>query len=672
MKTITRYTLCAAALLFLAAGVLHAQSSTPGSSPEGIELKKTVTPGSMPNTYTIDLEAFVTGQTQTVLSGGDLDVILVLDFSTSLSGDNWANLKKSAADFLKNIRDYKINYSANARVGVISFGKEANNLTNGLIDPTSDEAATLIYNFENNGVSTAGTTQIDLAMERAREWMETYYRADASKCVVVFTDGKPEGSSRASALIAKDAVNEAWTIKNTYGAEIYSIGLLTAKQESTVIKRNESDVRQRTVNGTMQLTTGSFLRMLSSEYPNAYIEKAESKLYMSPDYETVITYKSGWETPHNTDVTYYQKAETNTLESIFNEIGKNVIGGASYSLTATSTTVIDVVSPAFKLPDGATGSTISLHVAKCTSVQPIDAFGHYKPIFEADEDMTKLISIGPGGTMFTDAIAKVGNLDDNKIFHEEEGGKTVQVSNFDFSENWCGAAKSGSTVTPHGYKLVISFPIEIDPRNPGGANVATNTEDSGIYFDLDGDGTPDQIGSFDIPHAKIPNLVVLKYGLHKGESATYRVINKDTEDTSPIVLVATQKSDDPTVPAVARVKIQKPGRYEVKETSWSWAYELTTRDSSYDVDDATTGPATSTETWNELGYGDPGAGYQAAIPTVFGTNVPDGTTSIIRNVNDLTEDPTYSGTLYIFRSTMKTGTPAHAEAIKNNEFYEAR
>lgn len=778
MKTATKYILAVMMSLPFSAVIASAQTSTPGFSPEGVELKKIVTLGSEPNTYTIDLEAFVTGssiKTEGILE--PIDYSLVLDTSGSMSefvgfgytamenrkytypeladgytslftwkdatsapsynvsynGESWTGYSTKYAIKVGNIYKHvllctssgsyiavagtigentvsdvqaltssgdKYNsfssgktsaiqlYQAaqsgtklkllkdavNSFLEIVSNHAKENNLdhmvslirynsdskTNGTSTSdytgTSKEGAVVIKNFKL--LNESGTTNFDILKAGSNSlstWGQTYpyhgvelvkelYDKQTvsgvlvknnkhKKVVVLFSDGEP-GSSGFNKTNANKTINDLYTLKHTYGATVFTVGIFS----------NVDDKCHQYMNASSQ------------NYPDA------------TEYTHAVKNGSADITAHD----FYRLVGIHSLEDIFKQIAEETTsGGASYDLNKQSTTVIDVVSPAFRLPEGASADLISLKVAPCSGVQPTGVDGKY--IYSFGDP----VLIGKNGTLFKDVVAKIGDLTKTTVgdivtvtFTEKAGGKTVQVSNFDFSENWVGP-REGEIPPYGGYKLIISFPIEIDPANPGGANVATNSEDSGVYTDK-GDGSGyQQIGGFEIPHAKIPNLIVLKYGLHKGESATYNVINKDTNELYPIVLVATQKSDDPNTPCISRVKIQKPGRYEVVESSWSWAYELSERVGVYTVDDTDCG-SVPVETWNELGYGDAASGYQAQIPTVFGTVLPDGKTSIIRNVNDFTEDPEYSGTLFIFKNTIKTGTPAHAEAIKNNEFYKAK
>ena len=681
MKTIKTYILILLAALFVKPADIMAQASTPGFAPDGVVLNKNVVPGTNPNTYTINLEAFVTGQTTTITTTETTptDIILVLDFSGSMVKDEDGNiadntgkptrismLSEAVNKFIDVVDDMNKDIPEGVnkhRLGIVNFGTTIKKISDLTSTPSSLKSTVTSWASINATSSLLGLTYGNLGLDEAATMLKS--SSSREKVVIFFTDGWP-GKDKESSTPGWNTSNfkRAWYIEQSSGklksagVKVYSIGMFSTDQLPSDRVKDQVDW---------------YMQTLSSNYPDAKEGWATQPggeapyfgyAYTSGEYngEPKLLYKENVE---KKDDKYFKYVSAGNITSVFESIAhESTTGGASYKLT-NSTTVIDVVAPAFKLPDGATGSTITLQVAKCKAVKSIGTDGSYEYTFDDPVAAT---------TLFSDIVAKVGNLDDEKQFVEAAGGKTVQVLGFDFSENYVGEDIINNLKTPRGYKLIISFPIEIDPRNPGGANVATNTEDSGIYFDEDGDGKYDQIGGFAIPHAKIPNLVIMKTGLHKDESATFYVykLEKDgSKSQFPIVLVATQTSDDPSTPCYARAKIQEPGRYEVEESTRSWAYYISTRVKDYAVDDADKSDTPAT-TWNELGYGDKGAGYQAEIPWTFGTVVPEGTRSIIRNVNDFTEDTTQKGTLFSFTNKDKEKTPAHGEASKNNVFYESR
>lgn len=641
-----------------------AQAGGHGSAPDGVELKKYVEEGTIPNTYTINLETYVTGESITTVTGSPLDVVLVLDFSSSLytntnkytDKSKFHKLRMAAIEFIRSIQEYKTQQSADARVGVVCFSdwntdptkNKTIGLTDGFVDPTSASVSTLITNLGNDRYSVdtwaGNSTRIDKGLEIAKQWYTDDSRADAQKYVVVFTDGEPTGGS-CPVSDAKNALTEAVAIKQM-GVSIFAIGLLSTSQENKKMSYQGSEVSNwSTTNPSgSPLTMKRFLQRLSSHYPKAAIA---SWSYNSYTYTVKYT---NWESPSDFETDYYQRADESDLEAIFESISQKVIGGASYKLDATSTTIIDVVTDSFRLPDGADGSRIRLSVAPCINVSTVGSSKEYT--FGTAVDAR---------TKFPGITARIGTFK-NLVFTEEAGGKAVQIANYDFSENWVGENTVGSTVTYHGYKLIISFDIEIDPHNPGGATESTNTAESGLYYDADGDGTIDQIGAYEIPTVKIPNLVIIKRGLKKGDSAIFSVYQVEANGTMskfPIELVATQGDGEY---AIVRAKMQKPGRYMVEESDWSWAYGISECKSEYAMDDTDV----SVKQWNEAGFG---LGYQYSIPTTTGTVVSGRT--ITRNLNDFTEEEQageYKGTVFEFTNEPSSGIPPHAESFKNNVF----
>lgn len=570
----------------------------------------------------------------------------IVDFQN----DSYPRFEAQNSDALKYTTSSWYNYlrpveGINSTYTTLSEAKKSSNLTS----PYGDYNTTAVlkhFTSVNDQTVTgikgslaqmnvAGSTATDRGISLGKILFDAEKRSDENvgKVVIVFSDGNPENvggkDDNYKIQCSNNAIVAAKTLKDA-GYKVYSIG---------VLGNNPKDFNLQTLNA------------ISSNYPTATKYSDASKT--------------------DTGDGYFKNVTGGDLSDVFASIATSeMTGGAEYKLEKTTTTVIDVVSPAFKLPDGADGSKITLQVAKCKGVQSTETDGSY--VFTFEETLTKEAT----KSLFPDIDAKVGVLekttDDEKTvvtFTEQAGGKAVSVSGFGFSDNWVGPRTEGGKTEYGGYKLIISFPIEIDPSNPGGATQNTNTEDSGIYTKESPDAPWEQIGGFEIPRVKIPNIVVIKNGLRKGDSAIFNVYKVEEDGTKwqfPITLVATCKEDGK--PAIAKTKIQKVGRYMIEETTWSWAY-TTTCQSSYTKDDSDI----TEDQWHEIGLGKEGeAGYIAQIPFTRGTTVTAN--SITRNVNDFTEEENttlgYKGTLFIFTNTEKSNNPPHAEASNNNVFYK--
>lgn len=563
-------------------------------------------------------------------------------FEAPNSSDALKYTTSSWYNYLRPVEGINSNYTT------LSVAKNSSNLTSPYGSDYNTTAVLKHFTSVNDQTATgikgclaqmnvAGSTATDRGISLGKILFDAEKRSDENvgKVVIVFSDGNPENQGGQNENYKKQCSNNAIVAAKTLkdaGYKVYSIG---------VLGNNPQDYNLQTLNA------------ISSNYPNA----------------TQYSHASTTDTGDG----YFKNVTGGDLSDVFASIASSeMTGGAGYKLEKTTTTVIDVVSPAFKLPDGADGSKITLQVAKCKGVQSTETDGSY--VFTFYDPLTKEAT----KALFPEIDAKVGVLEKTKVgdktvvnFVEKEGGKAVSITGFGFSDNWVGPRTEGGVTSYDGYKLIISFPIEIDPSNPGGATESTNTEDSGIYTRENPDAPWEQIGGFEIPKVKIPNIIVIKNGLKKGDSAIFNVykVEKDgTKSQFPIQLVATCKEDGK--PAIAKTKIQKTGRYMVEETTWSWAYGISECQKDYPgYEDSS---SITDKQWHEKGFGkEDETGYPATIPFKFGTEVTAN--SITRNVNDFTEQEekgVYKGTLFIFSNEAKTGTPAHAEANVNNVFYE--
>lgn len=354
------------------------------------------------------------------------------------------------------------------------------------------------------------------------------------------------------------------------------------------------------------------------------------------------------------DKGYFFIDNSSSLMDIFKTIAEQIVeGGADYPL-GPEAEVRDIMSSSFMLPDGTTtvNNDVTISVASL------------KEIHDTDD--------GPVYVFNSPSPAPYG------IKLEIKGNKEVIVSGFNFSENYVGYdIKPDKTMEPHGNKLIITFSIVIDPDGPRGFDVPTNDASSGIYV---GD---EPIAVFTVPTVKLPNLVIVKSGLHAGESAIFTVecieshsINDITGETieSPFksrpvkVVVTCEKEGEP---AIANVQLNV-GRFKVTEDSWSWSYNLSElKIADYTKDDKNI----TDKEWAQHGFYNSTVttgkqGYKAVMPTEKGTTV--GERSVTRNVNEFTEVVTdlYTGVPFIFRNEDNMDAPAHAESLKVNEFYE--
>ena len=250
--------------------------------------------------------------------------------------------------------------------------------------------------------------------------------------------------------------------------------------------------------------------------------------------------------------TYYQKTSGMNLASIFNDISSQA--GSSGNTSVTSTTVMrDVITSSFALPDGTDPSQIKTFTYDCYGESNGELLFNNKQPFNA-------------------TVSIVENTD---------GTKTVDVTGFDYSANWCGDRGGGNY---SGKKLSIEIPVIIDPNSVGGAAVTTNTTASGLYIpDEQGNLPSSPISSYDVPPGVTSpvNIWIKKLGLEAGESAEFRIDRRhagaanEEANYSYFTTVLVIGNTATTVEGAPMVKILNldPGYiYRITETSWGWTY----------------------------------------------------------------------------------------------------
>ena len=143
---------------------------------------------------------------------------------------------------------------------------------------------------------------------------------------------------------------------------------------------------------------------------------------------------------------YLSAADSNTLNNIFKQIADNIESGGSSTTLDENAVIRDIIAPQFQLPAGATANGITLETYKYTG-----------------ENQWKKNS---------DVMSATATVN----------GDQVNVTGFDFSENWCGTETTNGNTTYRGNKLVISFPVVVKEGFLGGNDVYTNTS-AGVYAD---------------------------------------------------------------------------------------------------------------------------------------------------------------------------------------------
>ena len=330
-------------------------------------------------------------------------------------------------------------------------------------------------------INEGGATAADFGLYKATYLLEQVKNRESTKVVVLFTDGEPNHSSGFDDDVADDAIGIAKTIKSTYGAIVFSVGVFDSVSE---------DLEK-------------YMHYVSSDYPNA----------------------SDMDTPGSDGSDskgYYQNASGADLSEIFKGIAH--AAAAADATAGASTQVRDVVSNSFILPSG-DAAGITIKVADVTS----DGTGWEDPVTATgvSYDITTVTTT----TGEEHQQLMVTGFDYTKADTYDADGFTVT------SGNWVGERYRTKTDKYWaGKKLIIEFKVQANGEATGGDGSATNHPDSGVYvqefeedgvtpkLDADGNFIYHRVNQYDVPHTPLPVLLkIQKDGLRTGESATFQL-----------------------------------------------------------------------------------------------------------------------------------------------------
>lgn len=166
---------------------------------------------------------------------------------------------------------------------------------------------------------------------------------------------------------------------------------------------------------------------------------------------------------------YLSAADAGTLNSIFQQISDQIETGGTTSTLTSDAVVKEIISPQFTLPAGTTAANITVETYACTGKN-------------ANDDYTWSNNNSTMG-----ATASIS-------------GDQVNVTGFNFSENYVGTVTEGDSVTYRGHKLVISFKVQPKAGFLGGNEVYTNTS-AGIY---ENGSAENPLLTFDRPTVNVP------------------------------------------------------------------------------------------------------------------------------------------------------------------------
>ena len=445
--------------------------------------------------------------------------------------------KKETATVKHNISIVKFAGKSNITVGDKTYKEDGytynySQIVKGLTDASDNQQA--LKNAVNN-LKAGGATSADYGMEHAQTVLEKA-RKDASKVVVMFTDGEPNHNNGFDSDVADSTISAAKTLKDK-GATVYTVGCMNGADASRV--DDISKLSDTNVN--------KYMHLVSSNYKDA-------TSMSNPGTETY---------PEDTSKSYYLTAKNaDDLKNVFESISQQ-LGGSKTDLTSTAV-LKDAVTPYFEIPGGA-AAQVTLKTANCNG-----ADDNGKLTFDAETE-------APSGVAAT------------------VSGNTVSVTGFDYSANWCGPRTdaAGST-TYSGQKLIVEFKIQPTDTFLGGNGVQTNVgTDDGIY--APGETTPVekfQPQQVDVT-VKAVSPVATGTEIYRGEKTnladrvTTNIPQLNCVNNAYVDVTYTVKDENGTVVGTYTVPAGKPS----SEGTWAWM-----NGSEVQPDKTTTYTVTSTST----------------------------------------------------------------------------
>lgn len=451
-----------------------------GENNGGLVMSKTVTKGEGDDQFLLTLEAFATGTTRTDTKEIPLDIVLVLDTSTSMSrdfdGNSWfvadkdkrlTALKNAVNNFAESVAakakgsdgQYGGEDDVNYRIAVVEFASEAYNLTNGLVDMDTSRGLTQVKNAVS-GLQAGGDTYPATGLNMANSiFTANPISGDGQRgrVVIMFTDGYPaeSGTDNINYTLCDNAIASAQTSKGTYGATVYTVGIFSGANPNSNIDTNFDYGNRR--DAVKQLVAA-----------NRYMH------YTSSNFQNAQSLRNGGE---KSGSSYYLVAsDANSLNDVFKSISQT-IGSTPVELTSTSV-LRDVISDSFTLPEGYKDGDIKAYSVSCESSTK-NADGTYTYTWKTTPDADKY---------------DVTVANDNK---------TINVTGFDYAANWVDQYGVGGSKS-HGKKLVVQIPIVLDPDATG--SVDTNGPASGIYASADAETA---FANFKTPVVYVPFFTVV-------------------------------------------------------------------------------------------------------------------------------------------------------------------
>lgn len=234
-------------------------------------------------------------------------------------------LISAVTDFADKVYQNAVDNNVDHRISLIGFsGDGASRIMVGLEADIRDN----VQNVKSAaaGLNANGGTFIEDGLANAKSVFDNAAptsTTERKRVVIVFTDGIPgtgDWNDSQTTESARTAISTAYNLKQTYGATVYTIGMLTDANPELAISDKDSDSAR----------TNKFLHYVSSNYPNA---------------QSMSNGGSGGNSGY-----YLSASDIGSLNAIFTKISEE-IATPGIQLDA-ETQIRDIITPQFTVPTG--------------------------------------------------------------------------------------------------------------------------------------------------------------------------------------------------------------------------------------------------------------------------------------------------------------------------------
>lgn len=505
------------------------QPSDPVTATEGLSMSKQLELVS-DGTYTIKLEAYATGESQTVTkkSGVPLDIVLVIDQSGSMAYNDKGNstskkadrrmekLKKAVTTFVTNISANAKEYNVEHKIALVGYASDVNS---GQSD--DDEITGIGYNgsgsyWVNTGLYVNGSFKNYQSNVKTNYWGEVTSATDLTTqdyqdALVSVNDA--DGHVAASITTAINSFKASGGTYTEYG--------LTMAQQ---VFANNAPRTYTKENGTMGQSQRIVVLFTDGETDsgiNTVLDKANT---LKGDTYGATIYCVGFGSSVDSDFLSHVSSNYNTASYSTGLFGNGKYSGTQvatkYSMKANNQTELNNIFQ--NISKDATESSTSTELTDAAVLKDIISDN-----FDVT-DATKATAASYTITTTDSTNYTVGSKVND--YTASVTGKTVSVTGFSYKEKFVAPNHPGE-------KLVVTI-TGLVPNQAGEKLYSNNNEKSGIYTSST---EADPFAPFDMPYTHVnAKTRVVDFGMtvdiaknvlntNRTANATYGTFNLNTD-----------------------------------------------------------------------------------------------------------------------------------------------